>query len=174
MKKLELRKTSPRRMLYLVAIAIGCSLGLLCHQAWLKLYRDNHKADQAFLSTHLKQDTEAARYAFYANYSPKTDYINNASFIDSNATFLNVCNNNDTCALLTDRKDILNVCSQLSSKYRFRQHRVYNCNVKVTLENDQPLTCKAINRDTFDNFCSRFTFLSKKVTFVNRDDYNDM
>ena len=156
MKKLKLRKTCPRRMLYLVAIAIGCSLGLLCHQAWLKLYRDNHKVNQAFLSTHLKQDTQAARYAFYANYSPKTDYIKSKSLIGRKATFLNVCNTNDTCSLISDRKDILNVCSQLSNKYKFKQHRVYHCNVIVTVENDQPLNCKAIDRYKFNNFCSKF------------------
>ena len=156
MKKLKLRKTCPRRMLYLMAITIGCSLALICHQAWLKLYRDNHKVDQVFLSTHLKQDTEAARYAFYANYRPKTDHINSASLTGSKATFLNVCNKNDSCALLSNRKDILKVCSQLSSKYKFKQHRVYYCNVIVTIENDQPLNCEVIDRYGFNNFCSKF------------------
>ena len=154
--KMKLKKTSPRRMLYLTALAICCSLGLFCHQAWLKLYRDNHKADKAFLSTHLKQDTEAARYAFYANYSPKTDYIKSKSLIGRNATFLNVCNNNDTCILLADRKKILNVCSQLSSKYKFGQYRVYHCNVIFTLENDKPLNCEAINRHRFNGLCNKF------------------
>ena len=50
-KKIKLKKTSPRRVLYLVAIAISGLLGLLWHQAWLQLYEDNHKADQVYLST---------------------------------------------------------------------------------------------------------------------------
>ena len=36
-KKMKLKKTSPRRMLYLVGIAIGYYLGLLCSNAMIQL-----------------------------------------------------------------------------------------------------------------------------------------
>ena len=163
---MKLRKTSPRRLLYLVAIAICGLLGLLCSKAWLKMYKDSDKADQVYLSTHLKQDTELARYAFYANYRPKTDYIKNTALIGSNASFLNVCA--DNCFLLSNKKDLLNICSKLSAKYRFDQHRVYNCNITVTLENDQPLNCKAINRDIFTKFCSNLALSNGNITLNSR------
>ena len=150
---MKLPKTSPRRLLYLLAIAIIGCLGLFLNKAWLKMHRDVYKADQKFLSTNLKQDTEAAQYYFYANYRPNTDYIDKFSTMGSNATFINVCQQN-SCALFRG-KEVLKICSHLSSKYKFKQYRVYNCSLKVTLENDQHLKCKAIDNELFNMFCGK-------------------
>ena len=149
---MKLKKTSPRRLLYLLAIIITCLLGLLVNMARLKFYQDIDKADKKLLSTHLKQDTEAARYYFYANYRPNTDYIETANTIGSNATFINVCQN--SCVLFRG-KELLNVCENLSSNYKFKQYRVYNCSLKVTLENDQPLKCEVIDNELFNIFCGK-------------------
>ena len=149
---MKLKKTSPRRLLYLLAIIIIGLLGLLVNNARLQLYRDTQKANKEFLSTHLKQDTEAAQYYFYANYRPDTDYIERANNIGSNATFINVCQK--SCALLRG-KEILKICNNLSSKYKFKQYRVYNCSLKVSLENDQPLKCEAIDKELFNILCGK-------------------
>ena len=150
---MKLKKTSPRRLLYLLAIVIISLLGLLVNNARLQFYRDTQKANKEFLSTHLKQDTEAARYYFYANYRPNTDYIEKANNIGSNATFINICQK--SCALLRGR-EVLKACGDLSSEYKFKQYRVYNCSLKITLENDQPLKCEAIDNEFFNIFCDKF------------------
>ena len=150
---MKLKKTSSRRLLYLLTIVIVGLLGLLVSNARLKFYKDTQDANQKFLSIHLKQDTEAARYYFYANYRPNTDYIERSFVTGNNATFINVCQK--SCALLRG-EEILKVCNNLSSKYKFRQYRVYNCSLKITLENDQPLKCKAIDNELFNIFCDRF------------------
>ena len=151
---MKLRKTNPRRLLYLLAIfVIGC-LGLYLSNARLKMYRDAYKADQVLLNTHLKIDTEDAQYYFYANYRPNTDYIEKANNIGRNATFINICQR--SCILLRGGKEILKACDDLSDRYRFKQYRVYNCSLKVTLENDQPLKCKAIDNELFNIFCDKF------------------
>ena len=149
---MKLKKTSPRRLLYLLAIIITCLLGLLVNNARLQFYENKQEVDQKFLSTHLKQDTEAAQYYFYANYRPNTDYIEKVNNIGINATFINICQK--SCALLRG-KEILKVCNNLSSKYKFKQYRVYNCSLKVTLENDQPLKCEAIDNELFNIFCGK-------------------
>ena len=153
---MKLPKTSPRRLLYLLVIIITCLLGLLVNNARLQFYKDINQANKEYLSTHLKQDTEAARYYFYANYKLDTDSIEKANIIGQNATFINVCKK-ESCALLgINKKELLKACNDLSSNYYFNQHRVYACNVKVTLENDQPLRCEAINNETFNLFCNKF------------------
>ena len=149
---MKLRKTNPRRLLYLLAIVAIGLLGLFLNNARLKMYKDMDTADQKFLSTHLKQDTEAAQYAFYAKYRPNTDYIERVNNTGSNATFINVCQTQ--CDLFKGR-EILEVCGQLSSEKRFHQYRVYNCSLKVTLENDQPLRCEAIDKQLFNIFCGK-------------------
>ena len=149
---MKLRKTSSRRLLYLLAIVIIGLLGLFVNNARLKMYKDMDTADQKFLSTHLKQDTEAAQYYFYANYRPKTDHIEMTNTKGSNATFINVCQN--SCALFRG-KELLKACGDLSSEYKFKQYRVYNCSLKVTLENDQPLKCEAIDKELFNIFCGK-------------------
>ena len=155
-KKWKFKKTSPRRLLYLLAIIITCLLGLLVNKARLQFYKDSKEADQKFLSTHLKQDTEAARYYFYANYRLDTDSMKRANTIGQNASFINICKK-ESCALLgVNKKELLKACNGLSSKYYFNQHRVYNCNIKVTLENDQPLKCEAIDNEIFNLFCNKF------------------
>ena len=152
---MKLKKTSPRRLLYLLAIVIIGLLGLLVNNARLKFYKDVQEANQKFLSTHLKQDTEAAQYYFYANYRPNTDYIEKVNNIGSNATFINICKK-ESCALLgVNKKELLKACNGLSSKYYFNQHRVYNCSLKISLENDQPLKCKAIDNQLFNIFCGK-------------------
>ena len=150
---MKLKKTSPRRLLYLLAIIITCLLGLLVNNARLQFYKDITQANKEYLSTHLKQDTKAAQYVFYAKYRPNTDYIARVNNTGSNATFINVCQ--AQCDLFKG-KEILEVCDKLSSTYKFKQYRVYNCSLKVTLENDQPLRCEAINNETFNLFCNKF------------------
>ena len=149
---MKFKKTSPRRLLYLLTIITIGLLGLLCNNARLKMYSDMDIANQKFLSTHLKQDTEAAQYYFYANYRLNTDYTERANTISNIATFINVCQTQ--CDLFKGR-EILEVCGQLSSEYQFNQYRVYNCSLKVTLENDQPLKCKAVDRELFNIFCGK-------------------
>ena len=149
---MKFKKTSPRRLLYLLTIVTIGLLGLLCNNARIKMYSDMDIADQKFLSTHLKQDTEAAQYYFYANYRLNTDYIERANTISNIATFINVC---QTQCDLFKGKEILEVCGQLSSEYQFNQYRVYNCSLKVTLENDQPLKCEAIDKELFNIFCGK-------------------
>ena len=149
---MKLKKTSPRRLLYLLAIITTCLLGLLVNNARLKFYKDSKEADQKFLSTHLKQDTEAAQYYFYANYRPNTDYIEKINNIGNNATFINICQK--SCALFKG-KYLLKACEDLSSEYKFKQYRVYNCSLKVSLENNQPLKCKAIDNELFNIFCGK-------------------
>ena len=149
---MKFKKTSPRRLLYLLTIITIGLLGLLCNNARLKMYSDMDIADQKFLSTHLKQDTEAAQYYFYANYRLNTDYIERANTISNIATFINICQN--SCALLKG-KEILKACNDLSSEYQFNRYRVYNCSLKVTLENDQPLKCEAVDRELFNIFCGK-------------------
>ena len=152
---MKLKKTSSRRLLYLLAIVVIGLLGLICNNARLKMYSDMDISHQKFLSTHLKQDTEAARYYFYANYRPNTDYLEATNTIGHNATFINICKK-ESCTLLgVNKKELLKACNGLSSKYYFNQHRVYNCNINVTLENDQPLRCKAIDRKLFEVFCGK-------------------
>ncbi len=150
---MKLKKTSPRRLLYLLAIVIIGLLGLLVNNARLQFYQDTQKANKEFLSTHLKQDTEAARYYFYANYSPDTDYIERVNTIGSNATFINVCQK--SCALLRG-KELLKACGDLSSEDKFNQYRIYTCSLKITLENDQSLKCEAINNQSFNILCDTF------------------
>ena len=149
---MKFKKTSPRRLLYLLTIVTIGLLGLLCNNARIKMYSDMDIADQKFLSTHLKQDTEAAQYYFYANYRLNTDYIERANTISNIATFINVC---QTQCDLFKGKEILEVCGQLSSEYQFNQYRVYNCSLKVTLENDQQLKCEAIDKELFNIFCGK-------------------
>ena len=156
---MKLPKTSLRRLLYLITIITACLLGLLVSNARLQFYRDTHKANQKLLSTHLKQDTESAQYYFYANYRLDTDNIEKFSTLGSNATFINVCK--DSCALFKG-KELLKSCSDLSSQYQFDKHRVYKCNVKVTLENDQPLRCEAIDNRTFNIFCGNYIAFLKR------------
>ena len=153
---MKLPKTSPRRLLYLLGAFIACFLLFFVSKARLQFYQDIKKANKAFLSTHIKQDTEAAHYYFYANYRPNTDYIEAANTIGHNATFINICKN-ESCALFGGNKyEMLRACNKLSSKDSFSQYRVYTCNVKVTLENDQPLQCDAIDNRAFNAFCDRF------------------
>ena len=166
MKTLKFKKTSPRRLLYLVAIAIIGLLALFCNNARLKLYKNIDIANEAFLSTHLKQDTEQARYVFYAKYRLNTDYIERTATTGSSVTFINVCQ--ARCDLFKDTNEFLKLCNELSSEYRFGQYRVYNCTVKVTLENDQPLMCKAIDNGTFKSFCNNFSFAYNNITFNSR------
>ena len=150
---MKLKNTSPRRLLYLlVIVAIGL-LGLLYSNARLQFYKDTQEANQKFLSTNLKQDTEAAQYYFYANYRPDTDYIAREATKVDNATFINVCQK--SCALFRG-KEFLNVCGDLSSEYKFKQYRVYTCNLKITLENDQPLKCEAIDNRMFNALCGKY------------------
>ena len=153
MKKLKLRKTSPKRLLYLVAIVIICSLGLLCSNARIEMYKAFKVAHKKFLSTHLKQDTETAQYYFYANYRLNTDYIARVNNTGSNATFINVCQ--AQCNLFKGR-ELLKACEDLSSEYKFKQYRVYTCSLKITLENNQPLKCEAINNQIFNLLCDNF------------------
>ena len=150
MKKLKLRKTSPRRLLYLLAIVIICSLGLLCSNARITFYKAYKAAEKKFLSTHLKQDTQAAQYYFYANYRLKTDYIEQANRIGLQESFFNVCQG--SCILLKG-SDALQLCEDLYSDDQFNKYRVYHCSVRVTLENNQPLKCEAINWRTFKTSC---------------------
>ena len=151
-KKWKFKKTSPRRLLYLLTIVTIGLLGLFCNNARLKMYSDMDISHQKFLSTHLKQDTEAAQYVFYAKYRPDTDYIARVNNTGSNATFVNVCQ--VQCDLFKG-KEILEVCNQLSIKKRFNQYRVYNCSLKISLENDQPLRCEAIDNKLFNIFCGK-------------------
>ena len=153
---MKLPKTSPRRLLYLLAIIITCLLGLLVSNARLQFYKDITQANKEYLSTHLKQDTEAAQYYFYASYRLDTDSMKRANTIGQNASFINICKK-ESCTLLgVNKKELLKACNGLSSKYYFNQHRVYNCNIKVTLENNQPLRCEAIDNETFNLFCDKF------------------
>ena len=149
---MKFKKTSSRRLLYLLTIAAIGLLGLFCNNARLKMYSDMDISHQKFLSTHLKQDTEAAQYVFYAKYRPNTDYIARVNNTGSNATFINVCQ--VQCDLFKG-KEILEVCDKLSSIYKFKQYRVYNCSLKITLENDQALKCEAIGRKLFNIFCGK-------------------
>ena len=125
---MKLRKTSPRRLLYLLVIVIIGLLGLLVNNARLKFYKDTQKANQKLLSINLKQDTEAAQYYFYANYRPDTNYIERQAAKGDNATFINICQK--SCALFRG-KEFLNVCGDLSSEYKFKQYRVYTCSLKI-------------------------------------------
>ena len=151
--KMKLPKTSHRRLLYLLAVIIISCLGLFLNRAWLKMQEDEYEADHKLLSTHLKQDTETAQYYFYANYRPNTNYIDKFSVMGQNATFINICQK--SCILFRG-KEVLTACKDLSGKYKFNQYRVYTCSLKVTLENDQPLKCEAINNQRFNNICDKF------------------
>ena len=148
---MKLPKTSRRRMLYLVAIVVICSLGLLYSNARITFYKAYKVAEKKFLSTHLKQDTKAAQYYFYANYRPKTDYIEKTNSVGITEHFFNVCQT--SCALF-EGDNAMKLCSDLYSNDQFNKYRVYHCSVKVTLENDQPLKCEAISWDTFKASCS--------------------
>ena len=150
-KEWKLKKTSCRRMLYLLAIVVICSLGLLCSNARIAFYKAYKASEKKFLSTHLEQDTEAAQYDFYANYRPNTNYIEVANAVGRNAIFINVCQT--SCALFKGN-DVVELCSDLYSNDKFNEYRVYHCSVKVTLENDQPLKCEAINWSTFKASCN--------------------
>ena len=152
MKNIKFKKTSSRRLLYLLTFVVIGLLVLICSNARLKMYEGMDIANKKFLSTHLKQDTEAAQYVFYAKYRLDTDYIARINNTGRNAIFINVCQGQ--CDLFKG-KEILEVCDQLSSKYRFNQYRVYNCSLKITLENDQPLRCEAIDRKLFNIFCGK-------------------
>ena len=149
---MKFKKTSSRRLLYLLTFVVIGLLVLICSNARLKMYESMDIANKKFLSTHLKQDTEAAQYVFYAKYRLDTDYIARVNNTGRNATFINVCQ--AQCDLFKGKK-ILEVCGQLSSKYRFNQYRVYNCSLRITLENDQPLRCEAIDRKLFNIFCGK-------------------
>ena len=148
---MKLKKTSPRRLLYLIAIVVTCSLGLLCSNARIAFYKAYRTAEKKFLSTHLEQDTKAAQYDFYANYRPNTNYIEQANAIGHNAIFINVCQT--SCALLKG-SGVMQLCSDLYNNDKFNKYRVYHCSVKVTLENDQPLKCEAISWSTFKASCN--------------------
>ena len=150
---MKLKKTSPRRLLYLLAIVIIGLLGLLVNNARLQFYENKQEADYEYLSINLNQDTEAAQYYFYANYSPDTDYIAKENAKDDNATFINVCQK--SCALFKG-KELLKACEDLSGEYKFKQYRVYTCSLKITLENDQQLKCEAINTQIFNLLCDNF------------------
>ena len=149
---MKFKKTSSRRLLYLLAIVVVGFLGLFCSNARIAFYKARGVAEKIYLSTHLKQDTEAAQYVFYAKYRPNIDYIERVNNTGSNATFVNVC---QTQCDLFKGKELLDVCHRLSSKSQFSNYRVYNCSLKVTLENDQPLRCKAIDRKLFNIFCGK-------------------
>ncbi len=151
MKKLKLKKTSRRRMLYLLAIVVICSLGLLCSNARIAFYKAYRTAEKKFLSTHLEQDTKAAQYDFYANYRPNTNYIEQVNAVGRNAIFINVCQ--ASCTLLKG-SGVMQLCSDLYSDDKFNEYRVYQCSVRVTLENDQPLKCEAISWRTFKSSCN--------------------
>lgn len=149
---MKLPKTCPRRLLYLSAIVAICSLGLLCSNARIAFYKAYKKAEKNYLSTHLKQDTQAARQFFYSEYRVNTDYIENHSdSIGAKATFINVCKT--SCALLRGYNETQKLCNDITTYNQFDKYRVYFCNVKVSLENDQPLTCEAINWNTFKASC---------------------
>ena len=149
---MKLPKTSPRRMLYLLAITVICSLGLLCSNARIAFYKAYKKAEKIYLSTHLKQDTEEARQFFYSEYRVNTDYIeDHLDSIGSRATFVNVCQK--SCALLRGYNETQRLCHDIPTHNEFDKYRVYFCNVEVTLENDQPLTCEAVNWNTFKASC---------------------
>ena len=45
------------------------------------------------------------------------------------------------------------LCNDISTHNEFDKYRVYFCNVKVSLENNQPLKCEAINWNTFKASC---------------------
>ena len=149
---MKLKKTSLRRLLYLLAIAVICSLGLLCSNARIAFYKAYKKAEKIYLSTHLNQDTEAARNFFYSEYRVNTDYIeNNLDSIGNKATFINVCRTT-SCALFKGY-ETGQLCNDISTNDKFDKYRVYFCNVKVTLENDQPLKCEPINWNIFRASC---------------------
>ena len=87
---------------------------------------------------------------FYAQYRLDTDYIERTNSVGTQEEFFNVCQT--SCALLRGN-DAVQVCTNLYSNDKFDKYRVYYCSVKVTLENDQPLKCEAINWDTFKTSC---------------------
>ena len=149
---MKLKKTNPRRLLYLLAIVVIGLLGLFCSNARIAFYKAKEISEKIYLSTHIKQDTEAAQYVFYAKYRPNTDYISRVNNTGSNATFVNVCQ--VQCDLFKG-KEILEACNRLSSQHQFNKYRVYNCSLKVSLENDQPLKCKAIDNKLFNIFCGK-------------------
>ena len=148
---MKLKKTSSRRLLYLLAIVVIGLLGLFCSNARMAFYKAKEFSEKIYLSTHLKKDTEAAQYYFYANYRPKTDYIEQKNKVGVQESFFNVCQ--ASCALFNS-SDAMQLCSDLYSNDKFGKYRVYHCSVKVTLENDQPLKCEAINWDTFKASCN--------------------
>ena len=151
MKKWKLKKTSSRRLLYLLAIVVIGLLGLFCSNARIAFYKAKEISEKIYLSTHLKKDTEAARHYFYANYRPKTNYIEQTNKVGVQATFINVC---QTSCVLFKGSDALQLCDDLYSNNKFNKYRVYHCSVRVTLENNQPLKCEAINWNTFKASCN--------------------
>ena len=145
-----MRKTKPRRLFYLLAIAVICILGLIYNSGRLMMLEAAERANKKLLSTNLRLDTEKAQKFFYAQYRLDTDYIERTSAIGTQEEFFNVC---QTSCFLFRGNDAVQLCSDLYSNDKFNQYRVYHCTVKVTLENDQPLKCEAINWDTFKTSC---------------------
>ena len=145
-----MRKTKPRRLFYLLAIAVICILGLIYNSGRLMMLEAAERANKKLLSTNLKLDTEIAQKFFYAKYRLDTDYIEKTNSIGSNEEFFNVCQS--SCGLFRGR-EASKLCNDLQSSTKFSKYRVYFCTVRVTLENDQPLRCEAINWDTFKTSC---------------------
>ena len=149
---MKLKKTNYRRLLYLISTVIIGLIALAVSNARLLFYKEADKAERVYLSTHLKLDQDRAGYLFDANYRIQSDYLaSHSNMIGQHATFINVCTNG--CALLRGNEEILEACGFIS-RDRFKKYRVYFCNVKITLENDQPLTCEPINYQNFKKLCS--------------------
>ena len=107
--------------------------------------------NKKLLSTNLDLDTEKAQKVFYAKYRLNTDYIENTNSIGSKEEFFNVCQ--ASCGLFRG-KEAYELCDDLPISTKFNKYRVYYCTIRVTLENDQPLKCEAINWDTFKTSCN--------------------
>ncbi len=146
-----MRKTKPRRLFYLLAIAVICILGFIYNSGRLMMLEATERADKKLLSTNLKLDTEKAQKVFYAQYRLDTDYIEKTNSVGSKEEFFNVCQ--ASCGLFRGR-DASKLCNDLQSSTKFSKYRVYFCTVRVTLENDQPLRCETINWDTFKSSCN--------------------
>lgn len=150
LKQILKRKTTRRRMLYLLGILSAVGLWSLYNYGKHRWYEALDISDQVQVLLHIKDDTYAAQKAFDTIYRMDTEYVSKHNKINKREYFLNVCRET-SCQL--HASPIFRICKRLSKLSWFKEHRVYSCSLKITLENDQLLKCKPIKYRAFTASC---------------------
>lgn len=157
---MKMRKTSSRRLLYLLAIVMACTLGLIYSDARIAFYKAYKASEKIFLSTHLKKDTETLQMVIYKNYN-----INHEQILRTGGnveSFLGVCRGEEDCRLLK-RYRAMKACKDIISNNTFDTFRVYHCWTKPNLEFTNLLKCSPLTFRDFEGFCE----LGRKIAMYN-------